>query len=194
MSYCADLVILRHVRIEIILPVEFADLGDPAAEHQAGQDGHAQSRPRSSRAARRAGRGRPGRSASSRARHKLDGAAAKHFALRLELDVDFEADGGEITHVTEPRNVEEAPSPEQGTIVPRPARLGRRGGRLFRRRVEQRGIDIQLPEFRQHRRVVQELDQRSASAKALSSRVASPAWRFPDWRRAPENADRARLA
>ena len=30
----ADLVVLRHVRIEIILPVEFADRADFASEHQ----------------------------------------------------------------------------------------------------------------------------------------------------------------
>ncbi len=40
-----NLVILRHVRIEIVLAIEFADLRHLAAEHQAGQRRHLQRLP-----------------------------------------------------------------------------------------------------------------------------------------------------
>ena len=37
-----NLIIFRHVRIEIIFPVELADRGNVAVEHQAGEHGHAE--------------------------------------------------------------------------------------------------------------------------------------------------------
>jgi hypothetical protein len=86
-----DLVILRHVRVEIILPVELAARGDLAPEHFAGEErlddrllvrhgqhaGHAEADGAHMRI------GRPA---------EFVFAAAEHLRVRLELDVDFKSD------------------------------------------------------------------------------------------------------
>ena len=93
-----NLVVLGHVGIEVILAVELAVGRDLAVEHQAGERGefegvavhHGQGTGQAK--AGRAGVGVGGRTV-------LDGAAAEHLAMGLELDVDLQADGGEVFHL-----------------------------------------------------------------------------------------------
>jgi hypothetical protein len=88
-----DLVILRHVRVEIIFAVELAALGDAAAEHFAGEDGfHNRLFVRD--------RQHAGHPEADRADMGIDRAAelvfaaAEHLGVGLELDVNFQADDG----------------------------------------------------------------------------------------------------
>jgi hypothetical protein len=92
-----NLIILRHVWIEIILPVELADRRDVAFEHETGEDRHAQSfvihhgqgarQPEANRTSIRV-----------RFCAKFNRTRAKHLRARLELNVDFKANGGEVLH------------------------------------------------------------------------------------------------
>jgi len=86
-----DLVVLRHVRVEIVFPVELAPRRDLAAEHLAGEDrlhnrllvrhrqhaGHPEAHRADMGIARAA---------------ELVLARAKHLRIRLELAVDFQSD------------------------------------------------------------------------------------------------------
>ncbi len=94
-----NLIILRHVRIEIILPVELADRRDVASEHEAGEHRHAQRFV----IHHRQGAGQPEANRTSvrvRFGAKFNRTRAKHFRARLELNVDFKADGGDVLHCT----------------------------------------------------------------------------------------------
>ena len=86
-----DLIILRHVRIEIILPVELAARGDLAAEHLAGEDRlHDRLLIRHRQHA-----GHPeadGTDMRIGSAAELVLARAEHLRVRLELAVDFKAD------------------------------------------------------------------------------------------------------
>ena len=91
----ADLVVLRHVRVEIIFAVELADRADLAAEHEAGEGGelqrllvhHGQCAGHSEA---------DGADIGIRLGAVFDRAGAEHFAAGLELDMHFEADGGDV--------------------------------------------------------------------------------------------------
>ena len=89
-----DLVALRQVGIEVVLAVEDRARRELAAErqpdHQPEVDRLARWRP----AARRAGRGRPGRCACSAARRSDSSQPQNIFVARRELDVDLQADDG----------------------------------------------------------------------------------------------------
>ena len=111
----ADLVVLRHVRIEVVLAVEQRVRGDLAADSQADQDdaadrlavGHRQrtGMAQADRAHVRVGR-----------RAELGSAAAEHLRLGIELDVALEPDDSfDLGH--------EAPSLAD---VPHPVRRRRR--------------------------------------------------------------------
>ena len=91
----ADLVVLRHVGVEIIFAVELADRADLAAEHEAGEGGeferlfvhHGQ----------RAGHAEAdGADIGIWLGAVFDRTGAEHFAAGLELHMDFEADGGDV--------------------------------------------------------------------------------------------------
>ncbi len=92
-----DLVVLRHVRVEVILPVELGVAGHRAVEQKTRERGQPQrllvghgQHPRQAQAHRAdVGIGR---------RAKLVGAAAPHLRLRLELDVGFQADDRFVVH------------------------------------------------------------------------------------------------
>ena len=83
-----DLVILGHVRIEVVLPVKLANFCDLAVEHQPGEGRHAQ---------RRLVHHWEGSGVTETHRTRVGvgfraifhGAAAEHLAARLELDVNF---------------------------------------------------------------------------------------------------------
>ena len=92
-----DLIILRHVRIEIILAIEFTERRNFAAEHQSRQHRQAQRLVIHHRQrARQAETDRTGQ--RIRLRPKLDRASAKHLRARLQLDVYFETDRDQIFH------------------------------------------------------------------------------------------------
>jgi hypothetical protein len=89
-----DLIIFRHVRIEIIFPVEVRHRGDFAIEHQARKNGE----PHRFRVHYRQCAGQPEtRRASVRIRRRAEfhRAGAEHLRTRPELRMDFEADGGQ---------------------------------------------------------------------------------------------------
>ena len=91
----ADLVVLRHVGVEIIFPVEFADRADFASEHQAGERGELESL----LVHHRQGAGHAHADWTNigiRLGSIFHGAGTKHFAARLELHVNLEADGGDV--------------------------------------------------------------------------------------------------
>ena len=70
-----------------------------------------------------------------------------------------EADGGQIAHGTEPRNVEEPADRNKGQSGAVGLELRRRGRRPFGQRIGQRGVEIDLFHLRNHRGIVQEIDQ-----------------------------------
>jgi len=90
-----DLVILRHVGVEVILPVPLHDLGGGAVEELAGDDGALD------RAGIENGEG-TGQSETGRAGERvgwlseLNRAGAEHFALRFQLHVNFKPDARDI--------------------------------------------------------------------------------------------------
>ena len=92
-----DLIILRHVRIEIIFPVELRDWRNVAVEHQSGQHRHAQrfviryrQRARQTKTDRT--------SVCVRRRAKFHRARAKHLRARLQLDVNLQSNCRDIIH------------------------------------------------------------------------------------------------
>jgi len=90
-----DLVVLRHVRVVVVLPVELADLGDVAAEHHPRTGGQSQGlavHHRQGAGETEAGGAGVGVGLGS----ILDLAAAEHLAPGLELGVDFQADCGHV--------------------------------------------------------------------------------------------------
>ena len=93
-----NLIILRHVRIEIIFAIEFADWRDIAAEHEASERRHAQ---RLVIHHWQSARQTEANWTSVRIwlRPKLNWTGAKHFGARLEVDVHFKTNGGEIVHL-----------------------------------------------------------------------------------------------
>ena len=91
----ADLIILRHVRIEIIFAIPFAKFRGDSAEQLARQDGHFDGLLVEDRQGTRqpqAGRTGP----SIRVVPVTRGAGAKHLAPRLEVDVDFKTNGRDV--------------------------------------------------------------------------------------------------
>ena len=92
-----DLVVLRHVRVEVVLPVELGVAGHRAVEQKAGERRQAQ------RLLVRDGQ-HAGQAQAHRAdvgvgrRAELIGAAAPHLRLRLKLDVGFQADDRFVVH------------------------------------------------------------------------------------------------
>ena len=91
----ADLVVLRHVGVEIIFPVEFADRADFASEHEAGKGCELES----FLVHHRQGAGHAHADWTNigiRFGSIFHGAGTKHFAARLELHVNLEADGGDV--------------------------------------------------------------------------------------------------
>ena len=89
-----NLIVLRHVRIEITFAIELAERRDVAPEHQSGQDREPErfvvhhwqraGQPEASRTSVRV-----------RRRSEFHPATAEHFRARLELDVHFETNGSE---------------------------------------------------------------------------------------------------
>ena len=91
----ADLVVLRHVGVEIIFAVELADRTDFTAEHEAGEGGELESLLVHHRQG--AGHSEADRTdIGVRLGAVFNRAGAEHFAAGLELDMDFEADGGDV--------------------------------------------------------------------------------------------------
>ena len=92
-----DLVVLRHVRVEIILPVELGVAGDGAVEQEAGERrqpqrllvGHRQHAGQTQAYRADVGIGR---------RAEFIGATAPHLRFRLKLDVGFQADDRFVFH------------------------------------------------------------------------------------------------
>ena len=95
-----NLVILRHVRIEIVFTIEFRYWRDAASEHQSGKHRHAQR----VMIHHRQGAGHT-EADWTRVRiwlrSKLNRRSAKHFRARLELDVYFQADRCDVVHATQ---------------------------------------------------------------------------------------------
>ena len=86
-----DLVALRQVGIEVVLPMEGRALGDLAAEAEAEQDRHLdRALVRHGQRARMGEADRAG--AGVLGREVLELAAAEHLRPRLQVDVDLEAD------------------------------------------------------------------------------------------------------
>ena len=93
-----DLVILRHVRIEIILPVKLGAAGDFAIQQQAGQHGQAQRLLVGD--GQHAGQAEAdGADVGVRRRAEFIGAAAPHLRFRFELDVRFQPDDRFVFHI-----------------------------------------------------------------------------------------------
>jgi len=83
-----DLVILGHVRIEVVLPVKLAYLSHLAVKHQPGEGRHTQRR--LVHHGERSGVAEAHRtSVGVGFRAIFHGATAEHLAARLELDVNF---------------------------------------------------------------------------------------------------------
>ena len=94
----ADLVVLRHVGVEIVFPVELAGVRNFATEHEAGQDGEPQGLV--VHHGERAGEAEAdGADVGVRLAAVFDRAGAEHLSAGLELDVNFEADGGDVTGI-----------------------------------------------------------------------------------------------
>ncbi len=95
-----NLVVLGHVRVEIIFPVELADGRDLALEHQSRKrrqaqripvhDGKRPRQPETDRAGMRI-----------RLRAEFHPAPAEHLAPGLQLHMHFQPDGGEVFHPAE---------------------------------------------------------------------------------------------
>ena len=91
----ADLVVLRHIGIEIIFAIKFADRPDLTAQHEPSERGEFQGffihdrqgarHPKTHRAYVGVG-----------LRAVFDRARAEHLTAGLELNVNLEADGGDI--------------------------------------------------------------------------------------------------
>ena len=91
----ADLVVLRHVGVEIVFAVELADRSDLAAQHEACERGELESlfvHDRQGTGHAEADRADIG----IRLGAVFDRAGAKHLAAGFELNVNFEADGGDV--------------------------------------------------------------------------------------------------
>ena len=91
------LIVLRHVRIEIVLAVPLGDFRRRAIDHQSGEqrflDGLAVEH------GQRAGQAEADRAGVGVGRVAERGAAgAEHLGVRFDLAVDFEADGDEVGH------------------------------------------------------------------------------------------------
>ena len=92
-----DLVILRHVRIEITFPVELRETGNLAVKQKAGE--HRQAERLVIRHGQHARQTEAdGADVRVRLRAKRIGAAAPHLRFRLELDVCFQADDRFVFH------------------------------------------------------------------------------------------------
>ena len=92
-----NLIIFRHVRVEIIFAIELADGRNIASEHQSHQHGHAQRFLIHHR--QRAGQPEANRTrVRVRLRAKFNWRSAKHFGARLELHVHFKTDGRDVVH------------------------------------------------------------------------------------------------
>ena len=106
-----NLVVLGHVRVEVVLAVELALRRDLAVEHQAGEGGQFEGmRVHHRQSARQAEAGRAGVGVGARA--ELDGAPAEHLGAGLELDVDLQADGRQVFHTQKTKMAE---NPERST-------------------------------------------------------------------------------
>ena len=92
-----NLVVLGHVRVEVVLAVELALRRDLAVEHQAGEGDEFEGvLVHHGQRARQAEAGRAG--VDVRARAELHGTAAEHLGAGFELDVDLQADGRQVFH------------------------------------------------------------------------------------------------
>ena len=92
-----NLIIFRHIRVEIIFAIELADRRDIASEHQSRQHGHAQRFLIHHR--QRAGQPEANRtSVRVRLGAKFNRRSAKHFGSRLELHVHFQSDRRDVVH------------------------------------------------------------------------------------------------
>ncbi len=90
-----DLVVLRHVGVEVVFAVPLDDGWGGAAEHEAGEDGFFDGALVED--GKRAGEAEAGGAGVGVGLGAvLDGAGAEHFALGLELGVNFEADGDDV--------------------------------------------------------------------------------------------------
>ena len=87
-----DLVVLRHVGIEVVLPVEGRVPVDLAAEHHAGHDGELHRFPVHDRQGSRIPEAH-GTHVRVRFATRLQEAAAEHLRLRLQLDMRLQPDG-----------------------------------------------------------------------------------------------------
>src|SRR5204863_576070 len=148
----ADLVVLGHVGVEVVLPREAALRVDPEVEGEGGPDaeldgatvddgqdaGHA--------LADRAG-------LAVRGRAEGGGAAAEHLRARQEVDVDLEPDDRLVARrhgrpssvrprdgeeAVTPAPLPEAPAPVAGRASPSPPRRRPRPGRAWPRRTASR--------------------------------------------------------
>src|SRR5437762_3501650 len=92
-----NLIVFRHVRVEIIFAIELAQWGDVAAEHETGERRHAQ---RLMIHHRQSARQTEANRTSVRIwfGSKFNRTSAKHFGARLELDVHFKTYGGDVVH------------------------------------------------------------------------------------------------
>ena len=92
-----DLIVLRHVRIEIVFAIELADGCNVASEHESSQHRHAQRLLiHHWQCARQTKTNRAG--VRVRFRSELNRRSTKHLRARVKLDVHFQTDGGEILH------------------------------------------------------------------------------------------------
>ncbi len=92
-----NLIVLRHVRIEIIFAIEFADRSNIASEHESGEHRHAQRL----MIHHRQGAGQTEAHRASvriRFRSELNRRSAEHFRGCLQLDVHFQTDRGDVIH------------------------------------------------------------------------------------------------
>ena len=90
-----DLIVLGHVRIEVILAVKFADRRDLATEHESRQRREAQRLFVHDR--KRTGKSEAhGTDVGVRLGAMLHGTATKHFCLRFQLHVNFETNRGNV--------------------------------------------------------------------------------------------------
>jgi hypothetical protein len=91
----ADLVVLRHVRVEVVFAVKLAGDRGFAAEHESGEGGEAEGL--IVHDGEGAGEAEAdGADIRIRLGAVLDRAGAEHLGAGLELDVNLEADGGDV--------------------------------------------------------------------------------------------------